>query len=130
VSHPRVVNVMARGATWDVYIGRGRCPRTGARGPWGNPFKVAEHGDDAMTLFLDFLAERRLLVAKARRELAGKVLGCWCAGRLPVCHGDVLARLADGDDLAAIRRDVLAVLRPQGELFGDAPRARRGGDPS
>jgi hypothetical protein len=79
VSHARVVNVMAKGATWDVYIGRGRCPRTGARGPWGNPWKVAEHGDEAMVLFLDFLSERRLLVAKARAELAGKVLGCWCA---------------------------------------------------
>jgi hypothetical protein len=35
------------------------------------------------------------LVATAKRELRGKVLGCWCAP-LP-CHGHVLACIADAD---------------------------------
>jgi hypothetical protein len=30
---------------YDVYIGRGRCPRTGRPGEWGNPFRV-EVDDD------------------------------------------------------------------------------------
>lgn len=56
----------------------------------------------------------------------GKVLGCWCVGRFPVCHGEVLARLADAVDmlaeLALIRADVLARLDPQGDLFGAGAR--------
>lgn len=130
MSHSRVVNVMAPGATWDVYVGRGNCPRRGPAGRtrFGNPWPVARYGHDAMRRYLDYV--ERLMRPEdgipAFREavagLRGKVLGCWCVGRFPVCHGEVLARLADGEDLAAIRLDVLSRLDPQGELF-DAGRA-------
>lgn len=137
MSHERVINVRARGATWDVYVGRGKDPRSGVHAgpaaPWGNPFKVEAHGPDAMRLYLDHLAAHPRIVAQARRELPGLVLGCWCAPRL--CHGEVLARLADGEELEAIRADVLAqveALRARGPaqrrapaepgpLFGGAP---------
>lgn len=33
------------------------------------------------------------LIEAAKRELKGKILGCWCAP-LP-CHGDVLAEIAN-----------------------------------
>ena len=33
------------------------------------------------------------LLERVRRELGGKVLGCWCAPQ--ACHADVLARLAN-----------------------------------
>ncbi|MCO5167849.1 MAG: DUF4326 domain-containing protein [Planctomycetes bacterium] len=105
--HPRVVNVRAPGARWDVYVGRGRCPVTGRGQRYGNPYPVRVHGKRAMILFLDMLArrERARGLQDARDELRGQVLGCWCAPR--TCHGEVWARLADGEDLAAIRADVL-----------------------
>lgn len=121
--HPRVVNVRAAGAEWDVYVGRGRCPCKAsprcthdtrvATGnvlrvmDWGNPFKVDAHGPEAMRLYMDHLVGTDT-PALARNFLPGLVLGCWCAGRYPVCHGEVLARLADGDELEDIRVDVLA----------------------
>lgn len=114
--HPRVVNVRSA-APYDVYVGRGRCPRTGRVGRWGNRHTVKRHGRDAMRLFLDDLAEAHadpeawpLLLEELRRELGGKVLGCWCAGVHPVCHAEVYARLVDGEELAAIRADMFARL--------------------
>jgi len=69
-----------------VYIGR--------PSKWGNPFAIGEDGD------------REEVVAKYRRwilgqvsllrdlgEIEGKTLGCWCKPNL--CHGDILAELAD-----------------------------------
>lgn len=71
---------------------------------WGNPFTVA----DARRLNpteSDALLRRRVVRAyrayltpgmrnEARRELAGKNVGCWC--RLAdECHGDVLLRVAN-----------------------------------
>src|SRR6478752_2841576 len=31
--------------SYDVYIGRGRCPQTGEVGRWGNPFRIGSDGD-------------------------------------------------------------------------------------
>jgi uncharacterized protein DUF4326 len=76
---------------YDVYIGRPSI--------WGNPFKVgvmfsgAYSRADAIRLYKDWLLSRPDLVQRAKRELRGKVLGCWCAP-LP-CHGDVLAHVAN-----------------------------------
>ena len=36
------------------------------------------------------------LVEKAKKELKGKVLACWCAPE--ACHGDVLAKIANFED--------------------------------
>lgn len=97
-----------------VYVGRGRCPFTGRRGPWGNPFTVKEHGRAAMRLYLDWLRDDpkgRLRARLAREHLVGKVLGCWCAPK--PCHGEVLARLANGEDLQVIRENVLARVGPE-----------------
>jgi hypothetical protein len=78
----------------DVYIGR--------PGPWGNPFShkagtLAEHRvatrDKAVDAYEAWLMAQPDLVAKAKRELRGKVLGCWCHPQR--CHGDVLARIAN-----------------------------------
>jgi hypothetical protein len=35
------------------------------------------------------------LVARAREEFRGKVLGCWC--KPEACHGDVLIELIEGE---------------------------------
>lgn len=71
---------------FDVYVGR--------PGPWGNPFRIGRDGDRAEVIrkYERWIRARPELVARARRELRGKVLGCFCAP-LP-CHGDVLLRIA------------------------------------
>lgn len=109
LTHPRALNVRARGARWDVYVGRGRCPATGELGRFGNPFTIERHGPRALVRFLDMLAGLSAEhLAYLRAELRGRVLGCWCAPR--PCHAVILARLADGDELSAIRSDVLRAL--------------------
>lgn len=96
----RVVHV--RQSTYDVYVGRGRCPRTGKPGEWGNPFshlknsaaqwRVATRAD-AISRYREWLLAQPELVARAKRELRGKILGCWCYPE--ACHGDVLAEIAN-----------------------------------
>ena len=126
VTHKRVANVGKKGATWDLYVGRNQCPCglagcSHVRGSWGNPFSLQEHGPvGCMTKFFDLLASCKPDVSMLR----GKVLGCWCKGRYPVCHAEALARLADGEPLDAIRADMLARLapkQPEPDLFSGAP---------
>lgn len=78
---------------YDVYIGR--------PSKWGNPFALAKAEDaaedrtlraDLLVKYEEWLRTQPQLLASLH-ELRGKTLGCWCAPRL--CHGDVLARLAD-----------------------------------
>jgi hypothetical protein len=78
---------------------------------WGNPFShlpgsLAEFKvpyDEVLSHYEAWLLGQPELVARARRELRGKVLGCWCrpaagfGGRL-LCHGQILAGLANGID--------------------------------
>jgi hypothetical protein len=85
----------------DVYIGR--------PGPWGNPIPLRDKNDIAeriscLVRFANWLDRDADEIAAARREpptleriraqLRGKTLGCYCAPKL--CHGDVLARVAEG----------------------------------
>ncbi len=93
--NPWVVNIRS-GARYDVYIGRGEgCI-------WGNPyshlgntlakFKVATRAE-AIAKFEEYLLNSHELLARLP-ELRGKILGCHCK---PLnCHGDVLARYANG----------------------------------
>lgn len=58
---------------------------------WGNPFRVgieAADAAEAVAMFRDHLRRHPDLVQKARRELAGFDLGCYCALDQP-CHADV-----------------------------------------
>lgn len=84
-----------------VYIGRA-VPRRGlAASPFANPYKLVSRAGSADRLaviddFRRMLMRNGALVLRIRRELRGKRLACWCA---PLqCHGDVLARVADGGD--------------------------------
>jgi hypothetical protein len=83
-----VRNVRA-GDTFDVYIGR--------PSPWGNPFRLGVDGDRATVVrkFREFIMgpHGAKLRERARVELRGKTLGCWCAP-LP-CHGDVWEEIAN-----------------------------------
>lgn len=97
--------VHCRREPYDVYIGRGRCPRTGEPGRWGNPFSHRPSRVGAVTLvttreeaiahYADWLAAEVDAERISPSELAaldGKVLGCWCAPQ--PCHGEVLERAA------------------------------------
>ncbi|MBF6588900.1 MAG: DUF4326 domain-containing protein [Ktedonobacterales bacterium] len=96
----RVVNV--RHEDCDQYIGR-RMPGW-PDGTWGNPYKVGRDGSRAEVIgkYREWVRHQPHLVARLP-ELRGKTLGCWCAprGGLPgnlhgtICHGEVLAALAD-----------------------------------
>ncbi len=97
--------VHCKRASYDVYIGRGRDPHTGAPGEWGNPFShrpsrvpgviVVASVEEAIERYrLHLWAEIRSGRISLERlaALNGKTLGCWCAPGS--CHGEVLAAAA------------------------------------
>ena len=72
---------------------------------WGNPFShkpktrakfQVETREDAITKFEQWVRSQPSMMAFIKQELRGKVLGCWCVPQ--ACHGEVLARIANGDD--------------------------------
>ena len=65
--------VHVKRAAYDVYVGR--------PSPFGNPFVIGRDGDRATVLarYRAWLLAQPALVELVRRDLAGKVLGCWCA---------------------------------------------------
>ncbi|MEW5952657.1 MAG: DUF4326 domain-containing protein [Bacillota bacterium] len=71
-------------AKYDIYIGR--------PSKWGNPFSSGTREQNIKRYAEWILTQPDLM--KALPELKGKVLGCWC--KPEACHGDVLAKLADG----------------------------------
>jgi hypothetical protein len=93
-----VINIRS-GARFDVYIGRSRSGEP--ENVWGNPFShlpnsrakfIVPH-DEVLPRYEQWLRAQPELVARAKRELKGKVLACWCAPGF--CHGDILARVAE-----------------------------------
>lgn len=89
---PTVLNFYALGKTIPpgaVYIGRGR------GSIWGNPFTIGRDGDRGTVIrrHREWLLARPELIARARADLAGKDLVCFCAPR--ACHGDTLIELAN-----------------------------------
>lgn len=86
LNDPRPLVVHCKRQPHDVYIGR--------PSKWGNPFTVAEHGrGTALELYAQWIRTQPDLLVAAKRELRGKVLGCWCKPR--ECHGDILAEIAN-----------------------------------
>lgn len=78
---------------YDVYIGR--------PSKWGNPFShkngtlaqlKVDTVEQAISCYRAWVMTQPELMA-ALPDLKGKTLGCWCKPGL--CHGDVLAELAD-----------------------------------
>lgn len=85
---------------------------------WGNPFEVGAAADvpfedaaeipgglrvdlvrdagHAVDLFVQWMIQSRVARARARAELAGFHLGCWCSTEPGVpCHGDPLLQVAN-----------------------------------
>ena len=90
VLNARVVGTSRPGA---VYCGR---PSV-----WGNPFPAKDGitRSDAIQRFEIWFMAQPELIARAKRELKGKDLICWCAPKR--CHCDILLREANSilDDL-------------------------------
>jgi len=85
-----VVNI--KRSEFDVYIGR--------PSKWGNIYRAGIDGprDEVILMHEVYLQGRPDLIKQARRELRGKILGCYC---YPLsCHGNVLARIANDWQLA------------------------------
>lgn len=77
--------VNARKDQFDVYIGR--------RSKWGNPFTMKTMTrDEAVERYRAWIQRQSHLLADLH-ELQGKRLGCFCKPKL--CHGDILAELAN-----------------------------------
>jgi len=78
----------------DEYIDR--------RSDYGNPFKLKKDGGDytreeSVAAYREwFYSENKAeLRERAKEELKGKTLGCWCKPK--ACHGDVIVEFLDGD---------------------------------
>ena len=84
-----VVN-MSKTHAFDVHIDR--------QTMWGNPNHIGPDmpREAAIRAYRDHLKLNPYLIRKARQELAGKVLGCWC--KPAPCHGDILAYVANGGE--------------------------------
>jgi len=90
VTDPRVVNRRSRPHDCDpIYVGR---PTV-----WGNPFTLGRDGDRAEVIakYRAWLLAQPDLVERARRELRGRDLECWCAPL--ACHADVLLEVANAN---------------------------------
>jgi hypothetical protein len=98
-----------------VYVGRALTALGLSGSPFGNPFRIGEHGDRAacIRLYREWLLGSPALLARLP-ELRNKPLACWCRrdGRAwspaTACHGDVLIELLDrytDDELRAMRKD-------------------------
>jgi hypothetical protein len=72
---------------YDVYIGR--------PSKWGNPFEIGKDGtrEDVIEKYREWIITQPSLLASLY-TLKDRTLGCWCKPKL--CHGDILAELADG----------------------------------
>tara|TARA_B100000686_G_scaffold321503_1_gene374238 strand:+ start:1444 stop:1785 length:342 start_codon:yes stop_codon:yes gene_type:complete len=84
-----VVNRRVGELPTDIYVGRPT--------EWGNPFKVGSGSTgrgDAIRAFAEWLLDEPALIEKAKKELRGKRLVCWCAPER--CHAEIWVLLANG----------------------------------
>ena len=54
---------------------------------------MVDSREDAVRLYEEWIRSQPELMEAAKKELKGKVLGCWCAPL--ACHGDVLIKIAN-----------------------------------
>jgi Domain of unknown function (DUF4326) len=108
----KVVNRRLIGIQFDIDVTRPSI--------WSNPFAVDKGKptaakfivktlSEALRGYEDHLASDQKLVDRARKELRGLTLGCWCCmdltGKAPIiCHAQILARVADGRKLPILPR--------------------------
>lgn len=96
--------VHCRKTPFDVYIGRNcKGMPAGQVAIWGNPFVMRNQTESErirVTMeYENWIRSQPDLVAKAKRELKGKILGCFCAPLM--CHGRVLSTIAHEPDVSS-----------------------------
>jgi len=99
MNHQHLV-VHCKHDAYDVYIGRAsKSAPKGVPCDWGNPFAMKKQSNDERSrvcaAYEKWITAQPSLVAKAKKELKGKVLGCYCSPK--DCHGHILARIANED---------------------------------
>jgi hypothetical protein len=88
---PKVLNKYKEGfPAGSVYIGRPSA--------FGNPFVIGKDGtrEEVIAKHREWLLSQPQLIERAKKELRGKDLVCFCAPK--ACHGDLLLRIANEDD--------------------------------
>lgn len=87
MSHPLVVH--NKRSEYDIPAWRPRY--------WGNKFVMGVDGDRSAVIakHRQFRLQRPYMIDKARKELRGAILGCWCAPK--DCHCDFLAEVSATD---------------------------------
>jgi len=106
----RIVNIKL-GEPYDIYCGRGVDPKTGQESPWQNEWTHLTHMATKAKYIVPTKAEaiwkfRKKFEAdpemqrKAKEELTGKTLGCFCRPKNGFnglqCHCQILAAWCDG----------------------------------
>lgn len=97
-----------------VWVGR-RCTMGGwdlPKSPWHNPHRAQRVGGAAKAVeaYFGHLRDHPELVVRARRELVGKRLACFCATDDPQqCHAALLAVICDlrGESIALVFGDLV-----------------------
>lgn len=95
---PKVYNKWKHDVPKDaVYIGRPT--------EWGNPYVIGEDGtrEEVIAKYREWLFKRPALMQRAREELAGKDLWCYCSPA--PCHGDVLLFVANVSELPIPKKE-------------------------
>lgn len=82
---------------YDVYVGRGS--------KWGNPFshkhgtmaiEIVDSREEAIECYKKYIYATPSLLEAAKKELKGKILGCFCSPMK--CHAEILAEIANCDE--------------------------------
>lgn len=104
---PRVVHL--RREPHDVRIDR--------QTHWGNPFAIGKDGtrDQVCAKHEQWFMDDPVAIKLAKRDLRGKVLGCWCAPKR--CHGDTLLIVANCD-CAGLIHDEGCPMRGRSHTYG------------
>jgi len=96
-----------KNSPYDVYIGRKShgAPEAPTY-KWGNPFNKRDDPVKASRLanFRTWVLKDQDFCRMVRKELKGKVLGCWCAPQR--CHGDILAEIANSSEFSYLENDL------------------------
>lgn len=82
---------------YDVYIGRGKCPKTGKTSKWGNPFTISDTKtrQNVVDEYREWIINQPHLM-NSLYELYNKRISCWCKQNPDdniACHGDILKEL-------------------------------------
>ena len=87
---------------YDVYIGRGKDPKTNIISKWGNPYShldksIAKYKvdttEEALQKFEEYLLSNKELF-NSLSELKYKKISCWCRNHTK-CHGAIIKKYVD-----------------------------------